>query len=1213
VDARRWMAVRRAVVACVAICLFAGWASGAAFMKWEDAGKGLPLGEKGGVRELAVGGSPPLLFAIVDGVGLLKSTDTGNSWAAVEGDAACLKEPYAVAVAPDGKAAFAASATPKTGLWRSTDGGKSWAKCGDAAKGMASDDVEWITVYEKDPKLVLVGHRAGKAVSVSADGGDTWAAKAIGADVNAQLPFFASDTRWLLASRKDGAMFTTDDSGNTWTKAKGNVGIFPGPLPVIQTGDYLFSSVHHGTNKSTDGGKTWAYTMERHARVIGTLGPLLVREDREAIYGREARAMTVMLSSDFGNSWQDVTCALLDLIPEARRSQVVIENKVDPFAHVRFATAWAATPDGQLGFLGLGKAGLFRGRLMWSKGGPILGGERLSPPAILEGDTKTTGAIAVTAAAKFGNLKRVFADLSAIGGSDIELLDDGQQGDGAAGDRVYGGSFRLAKGVAAGPKALGLIAEDDAGRLNSLVVQLKVASIAEKKTVWDGDKFAHGLGWAAPQTPLIYVKPQTDEAKSGKVALEFHGDGAGWMGGGWNWHGWYPENSGTDITGFRNVSFSIKVLGDSPGGLSIKLNNSANRKTTKDASVGDYCPDLADGQWHEIVIPLVDLYGDKTEFDPRKAWELDFDSWEPKQRKFSVYIDDIGFDNRPVRAHSVWVRLPEERQAAALAKGAEVTATVDVAAEGTPISPWIYGAAMANRELAKEMGLTILRAGGNPVSPVNWKKGFGSKGSDWFYQNEGTEGPPEKSWLVTFHAANKPYGFESCLTIPMMGRVAKDGTSVAFDTRKYPDQTAWAGQSQPTDRLPHAGSGVQYVRDEKGNFVLDAKGNKKTRLIEPNPDDTSVELPPEEQADMLRFIIEKLGCGTADKGGVRFLCLDNEPCIWHSTHRGMHPKGCSYDELWERTKTYASLLKKIDPKVQIAFGTFFGWTAYFYSGLDMQLVSQGKGTWDDPPDHVAHGRVPLTKWLLKKLAEHEKATGQRLVDILDWHFYPQTGIYMAGKRGDPQFMEARVEETRVLWDPTWKDPTWMGKETDKVIRLVPLMREWVAECYPGLQTAIGEYNFGGDEDLSGGIAQAEILGIFAREGLDYALYWFAPAPNSPSYFAFKMFRNPDGQHTAFGDRCLPVAASAPFDVSVHTARDSKTGRLTFVLINKRVAKDARVRLKLSKPVAEQEVAFYEYSAADRFAIGQLPARKLSGDTLDIPLPAFSVVRFDLRP
>jgi len=1210
---------REGWVAChlvLALALGLGaWAEGGTFMRWESCNKGLPLGETGGVKEVAVGGSPATVCAIVDGVGLFRSTDAGSTWARLEGEAACLKSPYAVAVAPnDGQVIFAA-ASDATGLWRSRDGGRTWAKCGEKAKGMASDEIEWITIYEKDPKLILVGHRAGKAVSVSADGGETWVARPIGTEVKAQLPFFVSDTRWFLASRQDtGAMFTTDDSGMTWEKSKGNVGIFAGPLPVIQTGEYLFSSVHHGTNKSTDGGKTFAYTMERHARVIGTLGTLLIREDREPIYGREARLISITMSDDFSNSWQDVTCALADLVPEEKRSAIIVENKVDPFAHVRFATAWASTADGKVGFLGLGKAGLFRASLMWTKGGPLLGDARVMPPAVLEGDTRSEMAIQVSASGKLGQLKRVFADLSAIGGGELPLFDDGKHGDGAAGDRVYGNTFRQGKGAAPGIKAVGLVAEDDAGRLNSTVIGLKVASAAEKKIVWDGDKFAHGLGWAAPQKPFIYLKPQTEEAKSGKVALEFHGDGSGWMGGGWNWHGWYPEGSGTDTTGFRNLSLWMKVGGDDPGGVGLMLLDSTHKKQTKAVNAQAYCPEVLDGNWHEVVIPLADIYKDAPAANPQRVWQLDISSWAPKERKFSIYIDDIGFDNRPVRPHSILVKLPEERKAGvAAADAAKVTAEIDVAAEGTPISPWIYGCSIGPRDLAKEMGITILRAGGNFVTPMNWKKGFSSKGADWFYQNDGTETQPEKHWLVTFHPENRKAGFETCLTIPIMGRVAKDGDSVAFDTRKFPDQTASAGQSQPTDRLPHAGSGVQYVKDEKGQSVLDEKGNKKTRPVEPNPDDTSVEMPPEDQADMLRFIVEKMGCGTADKGGVKFVALDNEPFIWHSTHRGMHPKGCSYDELWERTKTYASLLKKIDPKVQIACGTFFGWTAYFYSGLDSQLVSQGKGSWDDPPDYAAHGRVPATKWLLKKLAEHEKQTGQKLIDILDWHFYPQTGIYMAGKRGDPKTMEGRVEETRVLWDPTWKDPSWMGKETGGIIRLLRLQREWVDECYPGLKTAIGEYNFGGDDDISGGIAQAEILGIFAREKLDFGFYWMSPAPNSPSYFAFRMFRNPDAKGTAFGDRYLPAQVSAPADVSVHAARDSKSGLLTLVLINKRAAKDAHLTLKLNRKLPEQEVTVFEYSNADRFAIGQQPPRKIAGDTLSIDLPAFSVLRFDVKP
>jgi hypothetical protein len=327
----------------------------------------------------------------------------------------------------------------------------------------------------------------------------------------------------------------------------------------------------------------------------------------------------------------------------------------------------------------------------------------------------------------------------------------------------------------------------------------------------------------------------------------------------------------------------------------------------------------------------------------------------------------------------------------------------------------------------------------------------------------------------------------------------------------------------------------------------------------------------------------------------------------------MHPKGTSYDELWERTEKYASLLKKIDPGVKIAGPNLWGWTAYFYSGLDMQSVTEGKGTWDDPPDFVAHGRVPFCKWWMKKLAEHEKKTGTRLVDVLDWHFYPQTGIYMAGTPNDPKVMEGRVQETRVMWDPEYKDPTWMGKETGKVIQVIRLMKEWIAECHPGLETSIGEYNFGGEKDVSGGVAQAELLGVFARERLDLAFLWLFPAANSPHYFAFKLYRNPDGRKTAFGDRDLPGKVDAPTDVSVHAAKDSKTGRLAFILVNKRAAKDARVTLKLKKSVPQQEVVFYEYSGADRFSIGQLPARKVGGDKIEVDLPSMSVVRFDLKP
>lgn len=547
----------------------------------------------------------------------------------------------------------------------------------------------------------------------------------------------------------------------------------------------------------------------------------------------------------------------------------------------------------------------------------------------------------------------------------------------------------------------------------------------------------------------------------------------------------------------------------------------------------------------------------------------------------------------------------------------KVTARIDLKSE-RPISPFIYGVAH-DRSNAVAMGASIIRYGGNPATTVNWKHGFWSSGGDWFFVNNGEDTPPEKG-LNNF-LDDKKVGIESYITIPIMGRVAKDGKSFAFDINKYPDQTYWVGKFRSGDKYENAGNGWQYVRDENGELIVekdkdgnpkkDGKGNLvyKCRELQADPDDTSVEMSPEEQTEMLSFMINQKGYGTADKGGLKFMCLDNEQMLWHGTHRGMRQKPCSFDELWDRTKTYASLLKKIDPKIKIAGPALFGWTAYFYSGLDMQLVGKGEGTWENPPDFVKHGRVPLARWYMMNLARHERETGVRLVDILDWHFYPQKNF-----GNDRKGMEDRVQETRVMWDPAFDDRTWMGNEVKPrgVLRIIPMMKEWIAECNPGMQTSIGEYNFGGDGDVSGGVMQAELLGVFAREGLDFGFYWCCPNAKSSHFYAFRMFRNPDGKYTAFGNMYLNSNCSAPYDISVHAARDTKNNKLTFIVINKRCEAPAQLSIDLGVKVPKQDVVFYEYGGTEHLQIKELPARRIQGKQVSLELLPLTVLRFDVQ-
>lgn len=536
-----------------------------------------------------------------------------------------------------------------------------------------------------------------------------------------------------------------------------------------------------------------------------------------------------------------------------------------------------------------------------------------------------------------------------------------------------------------------------------------------------------------------------------------------------------------------------------------------------------------------------------------------------------------------------------------------VSATIDNGADGSAVSPLIYGIAQAGDAVAKALNVSTRRMGGNAISAWDWKKGFWSSGADWYFVNNPKDETKargmENNWWLSFHRSNKALNIVSYPTLPMMGRVARDGTSVAFDIDKYPDQTDWEGKSHPNDMHPKAGNGKRRVKSADGK-------EHEERLI-PNPYDTSVAMTPEQQVELLRYCVTTGKLGRAKEGGIRYIALDNEPSLWNSTHYGMHPEPLSYDELWERTKTYGTLLKDIDPDVQLAGMAAWGWSEYWYSARDVQLIATqpDRYSWKAPPDKATHGDLPLTQWFLRQCAQYEKTTGRRLIDIIDWHFYPQAKSW--GKVNDPQAMEDRVQETRVLWDPTFKDSSWMGAETGNVLQIIRLLKRWIAEEYPGTKTCIGEYNFCGPDDAGNGVAMAEVLGVYAREGLDMAYFWFAPGTNDAAGCGFRLLRNPDGKETAVGERYLPVTVSAPDDISVHPYK-AKDGRLSLLVLNKRQGPTRKVRVNLAQPVSKQEASAWRYTNG---AARQLLPEKVhvEGTALTLDLPAISATRVDIEP
>ena len=159
----------------------------------------------------------------------------------------------------------------------------------------------------------------------------------------------------------------------------------------------------------------------------------------------------------------------------------------------------------------------------------------------------------------------------------------------------------------------------------------------DRLIVWDGDDHAGGKGWVGPDAKVDRVEVTDADAHDGKHALRLHGEGAGWIGGGWNWHGWFPEDAGTDISGYKNLVFWVKATGAAPDSVTVSLDCSSNKKPTGSLGVTDYAPAALDGKWHEVVIPLKDLYEKRDEkadgsFDPKTAWGLLVNTWSADEQ-----------------------------------------------------------------------------------------------------------------------------------------------------------------------------------------------------------------------------------------------------------------------------------------------------------------------------------------------------------------------------------------------------------------------------------------------------------------------------------------------------------------------------------------------------------------------------------------------------
>ncbi|MFZ2090380.1 MAG: glycoside hydrolase family 44 protein, partial [Pseudolabrys sp.] len=233
------------------------------------------------------------------------------------------------------------------------------------------------------------------------------------------------------------------------------------------------------------------------------------------------------------------------------------------------------------------------------------------------------------------------------------------------------------------------------------------------------------------------------------------------------------------------------------------------------------------------------------------------------------------------------------------AQNPAVSVNVDANANRHAIHPNIYGVAHATTAQLNDLNSPLNRNGGNNTTRYNWQLNADNRGNDWYYESIAESSATAGERGDTFFANSRAANAQAMLTIPLIDWVAKLGPNrtklASFSIAKYGPQTGNDWQW-----FPDAGNGILA----NGQYVA---GN--------NPNDANVPSDSLFQEGWVQHLVSRWG--TNANGGLRYYILDNEPSIWHGTHRDVHPTGATMDEIKNKILDYAGKIKTVDPSALV--------------------------------------------------------------------------------------------------------------------------------------------------------------------------------------------------------------------------------------------------------------------------------------------------------
>lgn len=318
---------------------------------------------------------------------------------------------------------------------------------------------------------------------------------------------------------------------------------------------------------------------------------------------------------------------------------------------------------------------------------------------------------------------------------------------------------------------------------------------------------------------------------------------------------------------------------------------------------------------------------------------------------------------------------------------AQVTIKIDPKADQKAISPYLYGrnnsfsSTNPNWTLPAEdfirirdAGVTFFReSGGNNCTKYNWRRKLSSH-PDW-YNNVYTN-----NWDQTAQTLQKNFpNAQGMWAFQLLGMAAKTNQA-NFNDWGYNQSKWWEGVNQNL-----AGGGVLNATGTKAKV----EGNVNQYLEKWTADSTVA---------IMDHWFGKLGL---NKSKIQYWNMDNEAEIWNGTHDDVMPTQLAAESFMQKYIEVAKKARAKYPNIKLV-GPVTANEWQWFNWSNGAIAADGKNySW--------------LEFFIKRIAEEQKASGVRLLDVLDIHFYPSS-----------KQAEQLVQYHRVFFDRTYDYPEANG-------------------------------------------------------------------------------------------------------------------------------------------------------------------------------------------